>query len=391
MLKIIPHIISRIKNYNILIIVAVAALLSTAALPGKKLPVTVINGVDYISLHDLTELFDVENSFDPVNQKGRLYYKNHYMVYKSGYCVAIIDNNLYTSQHEIVRYRGGIYVPADMAERTASAFFTDMEVVLEKGGLFLGRKTPSGQTGDEKKSPAFKGRIGFIIIDPGHGGRDPGAVGKGGVQEKDITLSIGLKIEGILKKKYPNLKIKMTRNTDRFVELARRADIANRELKKNVNGIFVSVHVNASISPRISGFETYFLSQNPTNDDARKTAALENNVLILENGRDDDDVEYMEALMITTQIQKESSLLAAQVQRHLDRRVSEFKSRGVHRADFFVLRGALMPAVLVETGFVTNRKESSYLKKSDYQDKISNGICDGIIKFIEEYNKMIDQ
>ena len=93
--------------------------------------------------------------------------------------------------------------------------------------------------------------------------------------------------------------------------------------------------------------------------------------------------------MMTTQIQKESSLLADSVQRSIDKNIKEFKSRGVHKADFFVLRGSLMPAVLVEVGFITHQKEIKYLKTDDYQDKLAEGIVDGIVTFINQYNKIL--
>ena len=191
-----------------------------------------------------------------------------------------------------------------------------------------------------------------------------------------------------------NIKIKPTRTTDKFIELSERAEIANRELKKGINGAFVSIHVNASVSNKISGFETYILSQNPTNEEARKTAALENNVVILENqksgGKKYDDIDYIEALMMTTQIQRESLLLANSIQNNLSKKIKEFKSRGVNKADFFVLRGVLMPAVLVEVGFITHPEEIKFLQKDDYQDKLAAGIVDGIIAFINQHNKLID-
>jgi N-acetylmuramoyl-L-alanine amidase len=117
-------------------------------------------------------------------------------------------------------------------------------------------------------------------------------------------------------------------------------------------------------------------------------------VVILENqktgGKKYDDIDYVEALMITTQIQKESLLLANSVQNNLGKSIKEFKSRGVNKADFFVLRGALMPAVLVEVGFITHPQEIKFLQKDDYQDKLVAGIVDGIIAFINQYNKLVD-
>lgn len=391
MLKTIHHTASKIKSFSFIAFIASAVLLFTGASSDRTIPLTIIDGRKYVSLHSFVNTLDIENSFDHVHQKGRLYYKKHYMVYKTGYSVAIIDNSLHTSEYEVVRFRGGIYLPADMAAAAAGSFYSGVTAVLNDDRLVIAQKVREEQPADVIAIQKTKGRIGFIIIDPGHGGKDPGAIGKGGLREKDITLQVSRKIELLLKKRYKNIKIKMTRSDDRFIELAQRAELANREIRKDVNGLFVSIHVNASISPKISGFETYYLSQNPTNEEARKTAALENNVIILEDNAPADDVEYMEALMITTQIQKESSMLAGIVQKQMDINIAEFKSRGVHRADFFVLRGALMPAVLAEIGFITHGRESSYLKRVSYQDKVASGICSGIIKFIDRYNKMIEQ
>jgi N-acetylmuramoyl-L-alanine amidase len=316
------------------------------------------------------------------------------MVYKTGYSCTIIDNSVAGSEYPVIRWKGGVYLPLDLAGTLLENFYNkDAEIV--NGKLIIKQDLPDEIKKPEKERiPGKKDKIGFIIIDAGHGGKDPGAVGKGGVKEKTINLALSKKVEALLKKRLGKIKIKLTRSSDRFIELADRAEIGNRELKKDTNGIFVSIHVNASISSRISGFETYFLSQNPTNEEARKTAALENNVVILENQSSGKkkygDVDYIEALMMTTQIQKESSLLAESVQKSLNKKITEFKSRGVHKADFFVLRGALMPAVLVEVGFITNKKELGYLKTDKYQDKLAEGIVDGIITFIDQYNELIE-
>jgi N-acetylmuramoyl-L-alanine amidase len=382
---------SRFRFYFFILAVLVSL---TGASADKSISIADIDGRKYILIGELIDVFSIEHSFDPVFQKGRLYYKSHYMVYKTGYSSVIIDNSIYGSDYSIIRWKGGVYLPLDLAGVLLGHFYNKDAEVL-KGRLVVKQDVPIDIKKHEKERiPGKKDKIGFIIIDAGHGGKDPGAVGKGGVKEKNINLSLSKKVEALLKTRLKNTKIKLTRTSDRFIELADRAEIANRELKKDVNGIFVSIHVNASISSRISGFETYFLSQNPSNEEARKTAALENNVVILENPgggkKKFGDVDYIEALMMTTQIQKESSLLAESVQKSLDKKITEFKSRGVHKADFFVLRGALMPAVLVEVGFITHQKELSHLKSDKYQDKLAEGIVDGIIGFIGKYNELIE-
>lgn len=393
MLKHIQSIILK-KYFKPILFVCTAFFFLGGAAADKTVSVVDIDGKNYILLDELISSFSIEHSFDPVFQKGRLYYKSHFMVYKTGYSCSIIDNSIAGSDYPVIRWKGGVYIPQDLAASLIESFY-NKEVDFKNGKLVVLKDEHESIKKTEKdRIPAKKEKIGFIIIDAGHGGKDPGAVGKGGLKEKTITLKLAKKVESLLKKRFENTKIKLTRNSDRFIELAERAEIANRELKKNTNGIFVSIHVNASISSKISGFETYFLSQNPTNEEARKTAALENNVVILENSgsakKKYEDVDYIEALMMTTQIQKESSLLADSVQKSIDKNIKEFKSRDVHKADFFVLRGALMPAVLVEVGFITHPREIKYLKSDDYQDQLANGIVDGISTFINQYNKMND-
>jgi len=391
---------SAIKTSYIKIIIffiIIPALFDVAS-AAKGVPVIKIGGRDYIPLYSIIEEFNIENSFDVTFQKGRLYYKSHYVVYKTGYSLLVVDNRIVRLDNPVIRWRGGIYIPVEGAVIIIDSFFSGMNAQISASRLIIDKKIPfrpdKPVPGDEKlPSASEKDRIGFIIVDPGHGGKDPGAIGKGGLQEKGLTLQISKRVERMLKSRLKDIKIKATRNSDVFIELAERTDIANRELKKGINGLFVSIHVNASISSKISGFETYFLSQNPTNEEARKTAALENNVIILERGKDAkkkyDDVDLIEALMMTTQIQRESALLAESIQKSLEKNIKGFRSRGVQRADFFVLRGALMPAVLVEVGFITNSREASFLKRADHQEKIVKGICDGIIDFINEYNKTI--
>ena len=378
------------NNISLFLFLLIVILFSTGASTEKSVSIANIYGRDYISIDELIKVFSIEHNFDTVFQKGRLYYKSHYMIYKTGYSCIIIDNSIAYAEYPVIRQKGGIFIPLDLAKTLLDNFY-NKDVQRKKNRLaVLEDELPDKKIDIQQK----KEKIGFIILDAGHGGKDPGAVGKGGLKEKTITLALAKKVEALLKKKGVNIKIKLTRTTDKFIELSERAEIANRELKKGINGAFVSIHVNASVSNKISGFETYILSQNPTNEEARKTAALENNVVILENqktgGKKYDDIDYVEALMITTQIQKESLLLANSVQNNLSKNIKEFKPRGVHKADFFVLRGVLMPAVLIEVGFITHPQEIKYLQKDDYQDKLTTGIVDGIITFINQYNKLVD-
>jgi len=220
-----------------------------------------------------------------------------------------------------------------------------------------------------------------IVIDPGHGGKDPGCNASGGVKEKNIVLSIAR----ILKKKIKEeigCEVFLTRNRDVFLPLERRTAIAN--MKKA--DLFISLHINAHRNKKISGLETYFL--NMATDErsvmvaARENATSEKNISDLQTILND--------LMLNTKI-TESSRLAHNVQEGMVSRVRRkykpARSLGVKQAPFYVLIGAQMPAVLVETGFLTNRTERKRLLSKKYQESVAEGICAGI----KTYIKSIDQ
>lgn len=380
----------RILNISLL-----ACLLSSPSSGGDAgLDIKKISGAEYISLYDMMKSFGYESSFDVFMQKGRIYFKSHHAAYAVGLSAVIIDGKLYKSDNPVTRMNGEIMIPFDIARDMIRIFSPELAISRDDSRLvYADTGAPEKLEPQEEKRYTGKDRIAFVVIDAGHGGKDPGAIGKGGSREKDVTLSVSRNIEGILKEKLGGIKIHLVRRDDRFVNLSDRTGFANRRLKKGVNGLFISVHVNASISPKISGYETYFLSQNPTNDEARSTAALENDVIVFEERRDSgkkyNDVDYIEARMITTQIQKESSLLAGSVQKGISKSVRKYKSRGVKKADFYVLRGVLMPAVLVEAGYITNLKEGRSLKSREHQAAVAEGICAGIMDFIKKYNRMI--
>jgi len=384
------------KQYKILLLVFVFICSPLfASHTDITIPIRHKNNAQYISLYDIVHKFNIDNSFDIITQRGKLYRKSSVMVYQIGLSATLVNGYLVKSGEPVIRDHGEVLIPLSICSSTLSKFFPGIDISSTRESL-IARNIRDHEPDTDISGPVTiqktsKDRISFIIIDPGHGGKDPGAIGYG-THEKNITLRVSRDIAHELKLRIPDTHVILTRNSDRFIELSKRTEIANKHLTNNSNGIFVSIHVNASLSKKISGFETYFLSQNPTNEEARTTATLENNVIVMENksskGRYN-DVEYLEALMLTTQIQKESSILAQSIQNSLDKKINEFKSRGVKKADFFVLRGTLMPAALVEIGYISHRKELQYLKKQPYQKKIAKGISDGIIRFIKKYNNMI--
>ncbi len=396
----IHHRSRRARRHIALAMIALMAALPAAASGDRSVRLQRWNSGEYVSLYDFYKSMDVDNSFDIITQRGKMYRKSSVAVFQIGFPVVLVNGRLERADRPVARKSGEVMMPAELFLPVARALYPELEVTVSSDSVVFARherepskekKTAAREPVQKEAAPPQKERIGFIIIDAGHGGKDPGALGNG-AREKDITLNVSRHLSRYLKGKVDGVSLKFTRRDDRFIELSRRTEIANGLLTKNRNGMFISIHVNASLSPRISGFETYFLSQNPTNEEARTTATIENNVVVMENTssrKKYDDVEYLEALMLTTQIQKESSMLAGEIQGTLNAEISEFKSRGVKKADFYVLRGALMPAVLVETGYISNAKESRRLKNAAYQKKIAEGIGKGVVRFITRYNAML--
>jgi len=334
-----------------------------------------------VSYNVLIERYKLNSRYDEIAGRLVLFKNNQTAVFIVSRQAAIIDGLISRSDHSVSLLKGDILIPLDMANDFTNAF-DDKKPIIPKEDP----KIPP-----EEKITIPTEKINFIVIDAGHGGKDPGAVSKTGVHEKNIALSISQLVETELKKHLKDVEIILTRKNDTFIELEKRTDIANSKLKKGSNGIFVSIHLNASLSDKISGVETYYLSQTPTNEEARKTAALENESVRFETNRRKgsyQDIDYIEARMMTTQIQKESVMLANLIQKSLVKELKDLKDRGVKKADFFVLRGVLMPAVLVEVGYMTNPSDLSKLTKKSYQESAAKAISNGILEFIEDYNKL---
>jgi N-acetylmuramoyl-L-alanine amidase len=230
-------------------------------------------------------------------------------------------------------------------------------------------------------------KVDVIVIDPGHGGKDPGAVSPRGVKEKDIVLAIATKLKKLIKNRM-KIKVVMTREKDIFIPLSERALIANNAKAD----LFISIHCNASSKKRKSGgFETYFISEAKT-DWARAVETRENASLLLED-RPQKTTSTLQSILVDmaqNEFLKESSQLAELVQDETAKRVS-ISNRGISQAGFYVLFNNYRPAILVETAFLTNPKEERLLKQKKFQEKIAEGIYQGVKKFKGVYEEKLNQ
>lgn len=222
-----------------------------------------------------------------------------------------------------------------------------------------------------------------VVLDPGHGGKDPGAQGPGGT-EKESVLDISLRVASKLKKL--GVEVHLTRTDDRYVSLAERKDLANRVEAD----LFVSVHANASRDADLFGIETYYLKN--SNDRATlRLARLENGVDMLIKGNDvstDADLSYILSDIIQGQKEADSILLANHIQNqlcsNLQKRYDSIHSLGVKQGPFLVLDGTYMPSVLVEAGFITNGHEGRRLGAAAYRESVADGIYRGIKAYLED-------
>ncbi len=268
-------------------------------------------------------------------------------------------------------YKDELMVPVDFAERALAAI--------------VGRRMTVAFAGPVPLAPPERA-FSRVVLDPGHGGRDAGAVGPRGTQEKDLTLAIAKRARDILARR-ADLEVLLTRETDVFVPLQGRVAMANARGAD----LFVSIHLNAAPSRHAIGTETYFLSAVASDDAARASAEFENKSLELEEkvpGAPPADLAFILGDLARSASIKESEAFAANLQ---DRFISEAPSvrginRGVKQAPFYVLVGAQMPAVLTEVGFISNPQQEAALRSPRVQDEIAHAIARSVLAYRDAVN-----
>jgi N-acetylmuramoyl-L-alanine amidase len=225
--------------------------------------------------------------------------------------------------------------------------------------------------------PSLTPRKRVVVIDPGHGGEETGAKGTEGTLEKDVVLGIARKLKSILESS-TGTRVILTRDGDEGITLDDRTALANN----NKADLFVSIHANATLRGYGKGAETYYLSTQATDNDARNAAAVENNALGLPQDISTGGANLKLILwdMAQTEYLAESSQLAETIQQELNVALG-ITNRGIKQAPFRVLMGATMPAVLIEVGFINNPSEEKLMNDSDYQMKIARAIFRSIQKF----------
>jgi len=225
-----------------------------------------------------------------------------------------------------------------------------------------------------------------VVLDPGHGGHDTGAIGPSGLMEKDVVLDLALRLRRLLAERL-GIRVIMTRTEDVFVPLQERTAIANRAKAD----FFLSLHVNAAPVRGAGGFETFYFTREPSDSDARASAQREN-LVIESNGAEGKDLGSLLKItladMAVTRDMRESGELAELVLTSLEK-LPKVENRGVKSGPFYVLATAAMPAILVESAFITNPKEERKLTQGAYRQRLAEALYTGIAKFKVRYERRV--
>ncbi|MDR2068844.1 MAG: N-acetylmuramoyl-L-alanine amidase [Spirochaetaceae bacterium] len=318
-----------------------------------------------LALDETLSRLGAELSWDPFFHSGVLSVSGHYAVFEAG--------NAGEEGFLLVDGRELLQVPVPYLERGIlrfpEAFVVSLKAILD--------------TALHEDSSRF--RIAAIILDPGHGGKDTGAVGNHVIDgkqvrvvEKDITLKVARDIHSRLTLAFPDKQILLTRNDDTYPTLEKRVTIANSvSLKDNEAILFISIHANASLNKNARGYEVWYLTP-----EYRRTLIDE------EKYEDSAEIISIRNAMLEEEFTTESIMMAQFIMNRFNEQVgSLLPSRGIKAEEWFVVRNARMPSVLVELGFVTNEEDARLMTNDTYLKNFSGAIYNGIIDFVTMFER----
>ena len=337
----------------LLIVINIAPMASAFVINGTNktldAPAYRIRGTEYLPLTLICDAYGIDWKWDSASRTVELNKGNsrirltvdEYRVYANG--------EINQQERPVIFYKGAVCVPLDF-----------LRTIFNKCFLAIS-PSPAAQP-----MAARRYSINTIILDAGHGGYDPGAIGRNGIKEKYITLDIIKKVSDLLEAE--GINVILTRRDDRFIPLWDRADITNRA---NAD-LFISIHANASRTKRLKGFEVYYLSE-AIDDNERAKAFAEN------SGHSAVLDAILQDLELTEN-RRDSVELANCILGEVDSTTERLKS-----ARFYVLKGVTAPAVLVEVGYITNADECLQLDGQEHRTKIARQISRGILDYKKEF------
>ena len=353
--------ITMFRRLTIISISLVLILYGCATVPTIKeaFPTYNINGTTYFPLVSICEQRNINWEYDTFTRALDISKGNHKINLRVGDSLALVDGKAQNLHDPVDIYQGTIVVPSKFKEEILDTLFKESFPVT--------------------KMTFPVASIKKVVIDAGHGGNDPGAIGNTGLREKDVNLDIAKRLANLLRQQ--GIEVVMTRSTDKFIPLDKRVDIANA----SGADLFVSIHANANRVRSLKGFEVYYVA--PTvSDSKRATSAADSASLPLDSSTLASHSKNVKTIiwdMIYTYNRAESIELSKAICHAMDSKV-ECPIIGIKGARFEVLRGVRMPGVLIETGFVSNPSEERMLKNSFYRQKITEGIMQGLSSYVQD-------
>ncbi len=377
----------------------------TATGIGNPVPLSRINSKLFVSIPVVCESVGFSWKWDFASQKLTCIKKNKKLIFVQGMPFFSANDSLLQLADAPVRMGGSLYLAPQLCASAFHAVGVDsirfenadelFTIVNQKAGTESRAhdstaskiQVKSSRLDSIKHAKASQEIIKTIVIDPGHGGMDPGAIGPGGLEEKKVVLDIGCDLRDLFKSK-SKFTVYMTRDKDVFIPLQDRTKFAN-EKKAD---IFVSIHANsiegnAKKRDNTRGYKVYFLSQ-AKNEDDKLVAMRENAVIKLEDKANRyDNLQNILIDMVGNEYLRESQDFSIMVTEsfHSSCNVIPKLHLGIGQANFWVLNGAYMPSVLIEVGFISNKKEEESLGDASVRHSIAVSIFEAIMNFKKKY------
>ena len=347
----------------------------------------------FLSANEMARLYGAQIYWRPVSKIVELSRLGKIVAFEANAEDASVSGKVVPLKSPIVWSASEAWIPVSFLESPAFADWSGIPAFFDapKALLTIGESKPSSaavapshpQAVPVAKTQPSYGHIWVrklrIVVDPGHGGKDPGARGIHGTLEKDINLKAALELARLLKKTGV-FEVRLTRHDDTFVSLSKRSEIANNWKAD----LFVSLHSNAAKDPRDSGFENYFMSEKASDPHAQRLAEFENSSINYESKfRQQAEVQMLLGELSKTEYVNASSEFAGLVSRETGGEVN-IPDRGVEQAGFYVLRGTHAPAILFEMGYLTNPKDEQDLRNENFRRRLMRGLYAGIIEYAKK-------
>ena len=362
----------------------------------KEIDSFLYNNIYYFSISEFCDMQDYKYIYYEDKSKVAILFSNKKATFTANSSFVQVDKQTVHLLNKMLIKDNIFYLPANSFNQLSSYFQTPTLSYNKKNQSFLilpFMEQITEKNTEQNDTIAYnlysdninhnqKWSINKIVIDAGHGGKDPGAIGYYNIKEKNIVLDISNELGRYIEKNHSDIEVIYTRKDDTFLGLRDRTNIANAQKGQ----LFISIHANASTTKSARGFEIFLLGSSNV-DEAIDVAIRENASIAFEDNQSQYNTEnQIIASLSQMTFLKESEKLAIFIENNVKKELPKTRIRGIKQAGFYVLVGASMPNLLVEVGFISNRSEAKLLNKSSYRKQMAYSIYQGIEDYINYYN-----